>query len=252
MNQKVLITSAVVVVSKSRLRVNPMRIILAAEPARDCLSAVALLISLYLSGCAGLAVPETPGTERTSEQLAARGGTSLLQVLITYNGVLSTHAAVRLEQAGRGSLFWDPAGLYGQADADEVGYPLVNGVQRHNDVIWERAPTLPTYWRFAETTGDTAMEVFEWSLSDAQAQMLYDTLAAGARLGGSNGFATDTSEPFCAIAVSDFLHRYGQGIVRVSESYLWPTSLAEQLRTQSPDRILIFSNAGLPMEYRGS
>lgn len=208
-----------------------------------------LLFLLCGSGCAGLAVPETPGTERTPVQLEPGDGSSRLQVLVTYNGAISTHAAIRLAHPGRGTLFWDPAGLYGETELADSGSLLVNGVARHNDVIWERAPSLHSYWRFAETTGDTAMEVLEWRLSDSRAERLYETLVAGARPGGSNGFATDTAEPFCAIAVSDFLERYGSGIVQVSESYLFPTSLAEQLRTQNPDRILIFSTEQPPMEY---
>lgn len=203
-----------------------------------------------LSGCSGLVAPEAPGVQKTVEELAAAPGGARLQILITYNGTISTHAALRLEDPGRSTLFWDPAGLFGRPPSAQNDAASAVIVPRHNDVIWSGAPTLPAYWQFAEFTGDTAMEVLEWNLSDAQAEDLYVTLVQAAQPGGAAGFGTATTEPFCAIAVSEFLRRFASGVVAVPETYLFPTSLAEQLRTQNPDRVVVFTNDQPPVEYR--
>lgn len=210
-----------------------------------------LLLSGFfgLLGCSGLVVPETPAIRRTVEQLEAPLAQPWLQVLITYNGPISTHAALRLEHPARSLLFWDPAGRFGKPSPENGAAPGII-LPRHNDVIRNQAATLPAYWKFVETTGDTAMEVLGWTLSESQADKLYRALTRAAQPEGGNGFSTVTTEPLCAIAVSDFLHRFGAGVVQVQESYLFPASLAEQLRTQNPDSIVVFVSDEPPREFR--
>jgi len=208
------------------------------------------LLFLWCAGCSGLELPETT-TRLDPETLEQPAKQPRVQILVTYNGPMSTHAALRLEYPRRAPLFWDPAGLYGSQPDEAEHTTRTVAVQRNNDLIWHEAPTLPAYWDFVVTTGDTAMEVLEWPLSEKRAEELYELLVASAQGDGSTtGFSTKTTEPLCAIAVSDFLRRFGRGIVQVPDSYLFPTSLAEQLRKQKPTRILIFSTEAPLVEYR--
>lgn len=207
-----------------------------------------LLLALGLGGCSGLSFPDEPGKPLGKRELNAVPEGSALQVIVTYSGMASTHAALRLAHIERGVLFWDPAGIYGLGEDYELDR---TEVARTNDLIIEGAPDLGSYWNFALETGDSGMEVLEWALTRERAEDFYQRLLDGARLGErSIDFSTDVTAPFCALAVSDFLKRYGGDLMRVPGLYLFPTSLAEVLRAQNPQRILIFLRAGSPLEFR--
>lgn len=219
------------------------------RPRPNSVSAVwVLLLALVLGGCSGLSLPDQPGKLLGERELNAVPEGSALQVIVTYSGMASTHAALRLVHFERGVLFWDPAGIYGLDEDHELDR---TDVARTNDVIGEGAPDLGSYWKFALETGDSGMEVLEWTLTRERAEDLYQRLLNGARLGeGTIDFNTDVTAPFCALAVSDFLKRFGGDLVRVPGLYLFPTGLAEVLRAQNPHRILIFLRTESPMEFR--
>lgn len=94
------------------------------------------------------------------------------------------------------------------------------------------------------------MEVLEWRLTPERAEAFYEELLSGAGLSGNFiDFRTHATAPFCTIAVSDFLQRFGGELVRVPDLYLFPGSLAEVLLPQAP-RILIFLRGESPLEFR--
>jgi hypothetical protein len=165
-----------------------------------------------------------------------------LQIIVTYNDSRSTHSALRLEHPKRGTLFWDPGGVYGTVtEPGEYGWTKV-AARRKNDLILADAPTLPTYWRFAVSTHDTAMEVLEWVLTEQRADEFYEILFSGAQdRGRPDGFTTDSAAFYCSLDLSDFPRQYGRGIATADKSYFWPSNLANHLRAQTPHRTLVFS-----------
>lgn len=185
-----------------------------------------------------------------AHELERASGEPGLQIIVTYNGLFSTHAALRLVHHKRGVLFWDPAGVYGVGDADH-GVSDAEGITRANDLIVENAPDLRQYWSFALGTGDSGLEVLEWRLTRERAEELYESLLGGAGIGEKFvDFHTDATAPLCAWVLSDFLQRFAGDLMRVPELYFSPASLARALRSQTPRRVLIFLRGGTLLEFR--
>jgi hypothetical protein len=214
------------------------------------LTGLILLLAVLVGGCSGLPLPGTSPRTLPEGDLKAAPEESTLQIVVTYSGLISTHSAVRLVHYERGVLFWDPAGIYGVGNADDDGSPPVQGIGRTNDLIIEGAPNLRTYWNFALSTGDSGMEVLEWRLTPERAEEFYEVLLSGAGLSDNSiDFHTAATAPFCTVAVSEFLQRFGGELVRVPNLYLFPGSLAEVLLPQTP-RILVFLRGKPPLEFR--
>lgn len=168
---------------------------------------------------------------------------SRLQVIITYDGPLSSHSALRLVSDDQIVTFWDPAGAYGLFGhiIDHNGTPISPYGKREKDIVLTHIPDIPTYIRFRWLVGDSSVEIFEWDLPPQQIHSLQEVLHTGTNTSHPKGeFHTETAPAFCAIAISDFLQRFGTPTITLSESYLWPHNLGEALLDQSPSRIRLF------------
>jgi hypothetical protein len=210
----------------------------------------AICLSL-LGGCAGTSWTPAPSSWRTTG--AAPGllkdapGRPRLQVLVGYGALMSTHSAVRLITADGAVVFWDPAGDYGRPglDLDPQYGPFATDVQRRADLILD-PPDLSTYLRFRWGLEDIAVEVFEWDLQPAQADELRDVLL-GDPGRDRRRFSTLTLPPFCTLAASEFLRRFGPAPLRLQGSYFFPSSLGRALYSQSPSRVLVFRPGRAPV-----
>lgn len=156
-----------------------------------------------------------------------------LQVIICYGHLLSNHAALRLTCPGQKTVFWDPGGTYGEEN------PLLG---RKRDLILTQPPTLEQWWDYRRHgCNEPFMAVFEWDLNFEFANDLQVTLIKGindhvpGRL-----FNSDAPGLFCSIAVCDFLKRFAQPRVVIEHKRLLPHQLADDLWTQSPDRVRLF------------
>jgi len=195
-------------------------------------------ITGFFTGCSSVVAPSPPPhwqRDAAESTQNFRRNRSRLQIIVTYDPTTSTHAAMRLTNAGDGALFWDPAGRYA-----EIGTGRYH-VKRVNDLIVENGPTLETYWESSVNASDIAMEVFEWDLREADAQRIRQALLRGAGIEpGRNDFHTKTMKPFCSLAVSSFLSSFAADPVSLESRYLLPHSLAEALYRQYPHRVFVF------------
>jgi len=168
---------------------------------------------------------------------------SRLQVIITYDGPVSSHSALRLESASGDITFWDPAGAYGL-----VGYMTNNRGQRIRpygkrvkDIVVTHVPDIPTYLNFRWLVGDSSVEVFEWELTNQETDELQKILREETGAQHPQGpFQTETAPAFCSLAISDFLQRFGTPTIQLADTYLWPHNRAESGLHQSPARVRVF------------
>jgi hypothetical protein len=153
---------------------------------------------------------------------------NLLQVIICYGWVTSNHACLRLQGPVGSVLFWDPGGMFGEAVVPN---------HRHNDLLLEAyAPSLAQIWDYRRVgCNEPMMLVFEWRLTDAQAQANRKLILAGER-----GFESDAPGGFCSVYVSRFLQRYCQPALGLERGWFWPHNLARRLWRAGPDRVWLF------------
>ena len=166
-----------------------------------------------------------------------------LQIIITYDGPLSSHAALRLVNHLGTVTFWDPAGGYGlhPLHTELAGTQLKPNIIRVKDVVVEPAPDLPTYVQFRWAVGDLTVEVFEWDVSSSDAQRFQAILREGIEAPDRvPEFFTETTPAFCTVAISEFLQRFAGPTLTLSDWYLWPHNLAQALIGQRPSRIRVF------------
>ena len=166
-----------------------------------------------------------------------------IQIITTRSPLFYSLAAVRLIYKGQ-SMFWDPSGSYGD-DIERPDYyeenPVPENFYRSQDLITQGDPDLPLYWRYSIFTGDNGMEVFEWTLTEKQAQYYYKLLLKGARQrDNKEGFITKESVKICSAAVSSFLQRFGGDIIPLQEHFILPHGLAHALHELHPNRIYYF------------
>jgi hypothetical protein len=195
-----------------------------------------LLIICLLGGCVHAPAPYRPSTwENASidmKSVADPPDQPLLQVIIVYGDLWSHHTALRLAHPDRPVLFWDPGGGYGVGFPEDV---------RSKDLIRINPPDLETYLHHIWQHSSREVEVFEWDLKPEEARDLYDALLNGTDKNHPAGrFTTSTLGLFCAVAVSDFLHRFASKTLTVPRSFFLPEHLARVLYTQSPKRVLAF------------
>ncbi len=150
-----------------------------------------------------------------------------MQVLICYDSVSSSHAAIRLISPAT-MLFWDPGGL--------LGHEGNGGFVRVNSII-EGRPTLDEYWAWRQSFTELAMQVFEYDLSQAEHVALFDVLDSCRTKMREDGFTTNWMGGQCCVGTSQFLRRYFHGRLTVSHEYFWPHSLACELWTQPVNRV---------------
>ena len=166
-----------------------------------------------------------------------------LQVIITYQGLLSSHSALRLESFTDDAIFWDPAGAYGLVGTftNPQGKKIFPYGRRERDIVMTHIPDIPTYMKFRWYVGDSSVEVFEWDVPAQQLEALKEVLLREADETHPKGvFQTKAPPAFCSIAISDFLQRFAVPIMTLNDTYLWPHNLGEALLDQSPSRVRVF------------
>lgn len=184
--------------------------------------------------------------------IATHSEPSRLQVIITYDGPLSSHSALRLESDNEQVTFWDPAGAYGLVGhfTDQKGNRIRPYGKRHRDIVVTHIPDIPTYMKFRWFVGDSSVEIFEWDLPTQEAEILRETLLNETDETHPRGeFHTKTTPAFCAMGISDFLIRFTKPTINLSSTYLWPHSLGEALLTESPSRVRVFIRGQEEMIY---
>jgi hypothetical protein len=189
-----------------------------------------------------------PGLERVSEPQH----TPQLQVLIMYSGLSSSHSALRLVENHEHVVVWDPAGDYARFEGGSVleGEANAQPPRRMRDLIMRDPPPLDTYIQFRWSLDDTSVEVFEWDLSPIKAEHLRDILVKGTDESHPAGsFSTLTWPALCTVAMSDFLERFAKPILHISDWYLFPHNLSQELYRQAPDRVRIFTPGQEPLTF---
>jgi hypothetical protein len=206
-----------------------------------------LLVLLLLTGCS-----TTHNTFLSEHWIAQTAPSHListysapprLQIIITYDGLLSSHSALRLESDKENVTFWDPAGAYGLVGhvTDPNGQIIKPYGQRVKDIVITNIPDIPSYMQFRWYVGDSSVEIFEWDLSSKQTESLREVLQKETDVTHPLGeFHTETAPAFCSMAISDFLKRFGTLIMQLPDTYLWPHNLGEALLAQSPSRVRVF------------
>ncbi len=170
--------------------------------------------------------------EITYDQVNDDGQSGRLQVFTSYNGYIGAHAALRLVCPGRPTLMWDPGGNYGEDDPEICA-------RTHDYLIWEKPPDVKTYMDWRIQVSNVATEVFEFDLTQAQAEHLWDILKNGTPEDHPQGRFTHGSAPVrCCIDVSDYLNRFCGDVVQIPKTYIWPHALAKVLYTQRPQRVI--------------
>ncbi len=201
------------------------------------------LIVLTANGCFHRPSPympaDWPRLPASAENLAVTAETPRLQIIIGYFDLWPNHTALRLVAPDRPVVFWDPGGGYGVQPPKHV---------RVRDVIVDRAPDIPTYMPFRWYNNDALTEIFEWDLPDAEALRMHHVLMAGAGIEPDPAIDFDTETPgfFCAIAISEFHHRFGPPFLWVETTTASPARLSRALYGQHPDRVLLFYRRDRP------
>jgi hypothetical protein len=213
-----------------------------------------------LSGCCfhGSYPPMLPSTwngkECNAKSLEDNSGQSKLHVMVMYHKTSCKHTALRLYCRTKGPLFWDLAGAF----ATQVRY--LGPAARHNrdfatkrymdserrdDVINEKVPSLNQYLDWRKTINTHAVEIFEFNITDSEAEELYAVLRYGTKRSHPKGrFSTNAMGGLCGLSVAKYLHRFAEDIVKVD--VVWhPHSLAKQLYKEDPDRVIIYRDKQL-------
>ncbi len=184
--------------------------------------------------------------------LAPTSESSRLQIIITYDGQVSSHSALRLTSANEHVTFWDPAGAYGLVGyfTDQRGNRIRPYGKRRKDIVVTHIPDIQTYMNFRWFVGDSSVEIFEWDLGREQTEKLREILEKETDESHPEGeFHTETTPAFCSMAISDFLIRFTKPSINITTTYLWPHSLGEALLEQSPSRVRVFIPGKEEMVY---
>ncbi len=202
------------------------------------------LIPLLLSACMHLPAPNLPDdwhvSASTVEAMENRPDAHL-QILIMSGTAGCNHTALRVVSDDQHVAFWDPGGAFAEDRVDDT---------RQRDLLFP-PPSLQEYLEYRwDGAIDATIEVFEWDLSARRAAQLHDRLMQGSQQPQKEpGFDTATSEFFCSIATSRFLHDYASDIVEVPEGVFFPHKLSRVLYAQHPDRVWFFRDRNPPLIY---
>jgi len=193
------------------------------------------------------------GNECNAKSLEDNSKQSKLHVMIMYRGASCVHTALRVYCRSNGSLFWDPAGGFaschryaGQARRyRRYEAPVNEGPVRENDVLVEKAPSLNQYLDWRKRIDTHAVEIFEFNISDEQAEEIWTIIRYGTKRSHPKGrFSTNAMVGLCGLSVAKYLHRFAEDIVKVD--VVWhPHSLAKQLYKENPDRVIIYRDEQL-------
>ena len=193
------------------------------------------------------------GLECNEKSLEDNPEQSRLHVMIMYRGASCVHTALRVYCRTNGSLFWDPAGGFaarhryaGQARRyRRYDAPVKEGPVRENDVLVEKAPSLNQYLDWRKRIDTHAVEIFEFNISDEQAEEIWTIIRYGTKRSHPKGrFSTNAMGGLCGLSVAKYLHRFAEDIVKVDA--VWhPHNLAKQLYNENPDRVIIYRDGHL-------
>ena len=160
----------------------------------------------FLTGCCfhGSYPPMLPrawyGLECNEKSLEDNPEQSRLHVMIMYRGASCVHTALRVYCRTNGSLFWDPAGGFasrhryaGQAHRyRRYNAPVNESPVREKDVFVEKAPNLNQYLDWRKRIDTHAVEIFEFNISDEQAEEIWTILRYGTKRSQPKGrFSTN-------------------------------------------------------------
>ena len=197
--------------------------------------------------------PMLPGGWNANEcdpkSLDDKPGQAKLHVMVMYHKNSCKHTALRLFCPSKGPLFWDPAGAF----ATQIRYlgPAARhhrefatkrymDAKRTDDVMSEKVPTLNQYMDWRKAINTHAVEIFEFNLTDSEAEELYTILHYGTKRSHPKGrFSTKAIGLTCGLSVARFLHRFAEDIVEV-DTVFFPHNLAKQLYNEKPDRVVIY------------
>lgn len=157
-----------------------------------------------------------------------------MQVFICYGWMTSNHACMRIDGPGKKALYWDPGGGYGQHD-EEIP-------TKYDLLLDEHALTMEQLWDYRSVgCNEPAMLMFEWPLTQSQANDMRDALVQGHRKDGKGGeFNSDVPGGFCSMAVSSFLKTFASEQTPLPRRWFWPHNLAKRLWTYDPERVLLY------------
>jgi hypothetical protein len=172
-----------------------------------------------------------------------------LHVMVMYHKTSCKHTALRLYSPSKGPLFWDPAGAF----ATQIRYlgPAARhnrdfatkrymDAERRDDVMSDKVPSLNQYLDWRKTINTHAVEIFEFNITDSEAEELYVILRYGTNRSHPKGrFSTKAIGLTCGLSVARFLHRFAEDIVEV-DTVFFPHNLAKQLYNKNPDRVIIY------------
>ena len=193
------------------------------------------------------------GKECNAKSLEDNPEQSKLHVMVMYRGVSCVHTTLRVYCRTKGPVFWDPAGGYaarhrhaGQARRHlRYKAPVKDGPVRENDVFAEKVPSLKQYLDWRKRIDTHAVEIFEFNISDEQAEEIWTILRYGTKRSHPKGrFSTNAMGGLCGFSVAKFLHRFAEDIVNV-EAVWHPHNLAKQLYKETPDRVIIYRDGHL-------
>ena len=203
-----------------------------------------ILIVLFLfgvginAGCCfhSLYPPMLPGSWNANEcdpkSLDDKPGQAKLHVMVMYHKNSCKHTALRLFCPSKGPLFWDPAGAFATKRYMDA--------KRTDDVMSEKVPTLNQYMDWRKAINTHAVEIFEFNLTDSEAEELYTILHYGTKRSHPKGrFSTKAIGLTCGLSVARFLHRFAEDIVEV-DTVFFPHNLAKQLYKENPDRVVVY------------
>jgi hypothetical protein len=188
------------------------------------------------------------GKECDAKSLDDNPGQSKLHVMVMYRGTSCVHTTLRVFCQTKGPVFWDPAGGFaakhhyaGQARRHRrFDAPVKDGYVRENDVLVEKVPGLNQYLDWRKRIDTHAVEIFEFNLTDSEAEELYTILHYGTKRSHPKGrFSTKAIGLTCGLSVARFLHRFAEDIVEV-DTVFFPHNLAKQLYNEKPDRVVIY------------
>ena len=140
------------------------------------------------------------GKECDAKSLDDNPGQSKLHVMVMYRGTSCVHTTLRVFCQTKGPVFWDPAGGFaakhhyaGQARRHRrFDAPVKEGPVRENDVLVEKVPGLNQYLDWRKRIDTHAVEIFEFNISDEQAEEIWSILRYGTKRSHPKGrFSTN-------------------------------------------------------------
>ncbi len=208
------------------------------------------------SGCCfhRSSVPKLPKTwycnECDTKSLEDDTEQAKLHVFIMYSGMICSHVALRVYCQSKGPIFWDPAGGFGRHHEDvdpaiqnsHFDIPAELGSVRKKDMIVEGVPSINQYLAWRKQIQTSGVEVFEFNLSDEDAEKFWTIIRDGTNRSHPKGaFHTNAVGGTCGLVVAKFLHRFAGDIVVVN-TVLYPHNLSKQLYRGNPDRVIVYRN----------